>query len=119
MWQCKEVVEPLHLKNNGVQHFQAMLLDLAISVSNLPKKLSSLDDLPSNSAMSRYLKAMEQDVKAGRMKKQLGRWLLEDRAKDKDFTYRLTGKDSRLILHGFMYLVKAIQGDSNDPKLIM
>ncbi|CAH3038070.1 unnamed protein product, partial [Porites lobata] len=115
----KEVVEPLHLKNNGVQHFHAMLLDLAISVSNLPKKLNSLDDLPSNSAMSRYLKAMEQDVKAGRMKKQLGRWLLEDRAKDKDFTYRLTGKDSRLILHGFMYLVKAIQGDSNDPKLIM
>ena len=62
-----------------------MLLDLAISVSNLPKKLNSLDDLPSNSTMSRYLKAMEQDVKAGRMKKQLGRWLLEDRAKDKDF----------------------------------
>ncbi|CAH3185961.1 unnamed protein product, partial [Porites lobata] len=115
----KEVVEPLHLKNNGVQHFHAMLLDLAISVSNLPPKLNSLDDLPSNSAMSRYLKAMEQDVKAGRMKKQLGRWLLEDRAKDKDFTCRLTGKDSRLILHGFMYLVKAIQGDSNDPKLLM
>ena len=46
---------------------------------------------------------MEQDVKAGRMKKQLGKWLLEDRVKDKDFSYRLTGKDSRLILHGFMY----------------
>ena len=96
-----------------------MLLDLAISVSNLPKKINSLDDLPSNSAISRYLKAMEQDVKAGRMKKQLGRWLVEDRTKDKDFTYRLTGKDSHLILHGFMYLVKAIQGDSNDPKLLM
>ena len=105
--------------NNGVQHFHAMLLDLAISVSNLPPKLNSLDDLPSNSAMSRYLKAMDvKDVKAGRMKRQLSRWLHEDRAKDKDFTYRLTGKDSRLILHGFMYLVKAIQGDSNDPKLL-
>lgn len=82
---------------------QIMLLDLAISVSNLPTKLDSLDDLPSNSAMSRYLKVTEQDVKAGRMKKQLGKWLLEDRVKDKDFSYRLTGKDSRLILHGFMY----------------
>ena len=62
---------------------------------------------------------MENDVKAGRMKKQLGKWLLEDRDKDKNFSYRLTGKDSRLILHGFMYLVKAIQGDSTDPKLLM
>lgn len=82
---------------------QIMLLDLAISVSNLPTKLDSSYDLPSNSAMSRYLKVMEQDVKAGIMKKQLGKWLLEDRAKDKDFSYRLTGKDSRIILHGFMY----------------
>jgi len=49
------------------------------------------------------LKVLEQDVKAGRMKKQQGKWLLEDRTKDKDFSYRLTGKDSRLILHGFMY----------------
>ena len=44
--------------------------------------------------------------------------MLEDRGKDKDFTYRLTGKDSRLILHGFMYLVKAIHGDSTDHKLL-
>lgn len=53
------------------------------------------------------------------MKKQLGKWLTEDRTKDKDFTYRLTGKDSCLILHGFMYLVEAIRGDSNEPKLLM
>ena len=53
------------------------------------------------------------------MKKQLGQWLIEDRTKDKDFNYRLTGKDSRLILHGFMYLVEAIRGDSNEPKLLM
>ena len=89
-----------------------MLLNLAISLSNL-------SELAPNCAITRYLKAMENDVKAGRMKKQLGKWLLEDRGKDKDFTYRLTGKDSRLILHGFMYLVRAIQGDSTDHKLVM
>ncbi|XP_068704052.1 uncharacterized protein [Montipora foliosa] len=115
----REVVEPLHLKNNGVQYLHTMLLDVAISISNLPNKLNSLSELPPNCAITRYLKAMENDVKAGRMRKQLGKWLLEDRGKDKDFTYRLTGKDSRLILHGFMYLVKAIQGDSTDQKLLM
>lgn len=51
----KEVVEPLHLKNNGVQHLQSMLLDLAISSSNIPDKISSLSDLPPSSALFRYL----------------------------------------------------------------
>ena len=45
--------------------------------------------------------------------------MLEDRSKDKGFSYRLTGKDSKLVLHGFMYLVNAIKGDSEDPKLLM
>lgn len=115
----KEVVEPLHLKNSGVQYLHTMLLNIAIFLSNLPNKLNSLGELPPNCAIARYLKAMENDVKAGRMKKQLGKWLLEDRGKDKDFTYRLTGKDSRLILHGFMYLVRAIQGESTDHKLLI
>ena len=74
----KEVVEPLHLKNNGEQYLHKMLLDVAISSSNLPKTLNSLSELPPNGAITRYLKAMEIDVKTGRMKKQLGKWLLEE-----------------------------------------
>ena len=37
----KEVVEPLHLKNNGVQHLHSMLLEKAIRVSNIPEKINS------------------------------------------------------------------------------
>ena len=98
-----------------MQHLHSMLLDLAISSSNIPDKISSLADLPPSSAISRYLKALESDVKAGHLKKQLGKWILEDRSKDKDFSYRLTGKDSKLVLHGFMFLVHAIKGDSENP----
>ena len=96
-----------------------MLLNLVISSNNFPQKISSLSDLSPACAMSRYMKALECDVKAGRLKKQLGKWMLEDRSKDKDFSYRLTGNDARLILHGFMYLVNDIKGDSDDPKLLM
>ena len=96
-----------------------MLLDLTISLSNMLDKISSLSDLPPSSAISRYLKALESDVKAGRLKKQLGKWILEDRSKDKDFSYRLNGKDSRLVLHGFMFLVNAIKGDSENPTLLI
>ena len=96
-----------------------MLLDLAIRVSNIPEKINSLSGLPPSSAISRYLKALESNVKAGHLKKQLGKWILEDRSKDKDFSYRLTGKDSKLVLHGFMFLVDAIKGDSENPELLM
>ena len=58
-------------------------------------------------------------MKAGRLKKQLRKWILEDRSKDKGFSYRLTGKDSRLLLHGFMFLIHAIKGDSVNPTLLM
>ena len=114
----KELVEPLHLRNNAVQHLHTMLLKLALTVSNLPAKLDSTSDISLNSAMGRYLVALENEVKAGRLKKQLVKWLLEDRSKDKDFSYRLTGKDSRLILHKFMHLVNATRGTSNNPSLI-
>ena len=115
----KEVVEPLHLKKNGVQHLHTMLLNLAMSSSNLPQNISSLSELSPAWAMSRYIKALECDAKPGRLTKQLGKWMLEDRSKDKDVSHSLTRLDSRLILRGFIYLVNAIKGDSDDPKLLM
>ena len=36
------------------------------------------------------------------------RQVTKDRLKDKDFTHRLTGKDSHLIFPWIMYLVEAI-----------
>lgn len=42
-----------------------------------------------------------------------------NRPKDKDFSYRLTRKDSKLVLHGFLFLVDAIKEDSEYLKLIM
>lgn len=89
---------------------------MAILLSNIPDKISSLSEPPPSSTISRYLKALQSEVKAGHLKKQLEKWILEDRSKDKDFSYRLTGKDSKLV---FMFLVDAIKGDSENPKLQM
>lgn len=112
-----EVLEPLHLKNNAVQKLHSYMLELALSNSNLPTKLSLSGDLP-QSSFSRYIHAMGHKVKATRLKKQLLKWLVEDRSKDKSFSYRFTGKDSQLILHGFMYLIDAIRGNSTNPALV-
>jgi hypothetical protein len=112
------MVEPLHLKNNAVQHLHAMFLKQVLLISSLPSSLNSIFELPHTSPMSKYLVAIECQVKASRLKKQLVKWLIDDRTSNKDFTYRFTGKDSKLFLHGFMYLLKAIKGDSNDLRLL-
>jgi hypothetical protein len=65
----KAMVEPLHLKNNAVQHLHAMFLKQVLSISSLPSCLN-ISELPHTSPMSKYLVAMECQVKASRLKKQ-------------------------------------------------
>ena len=113
----KQVLEPLHLENNAVQKLHGDLLSLAIARSNLPAKIVSLSELP-NCCITRFVDALTRDVKASRLKKQIVKWLMEDRGKDKEFSYRFTVQDTRLVLLGFMHLVDAIRGESEDPKLI-
>ncbi|KXJ05842.1 hypothetical protein AC249_AIPGENE15864, partial [Exaiptasia diaphana] len=48
----KELIEPLHLKNNGVQHLHNLLLNLALSTSNLPTNLKTASELPPNCAIA-------------------------------------------------------------------
>lgn len=112
------LIEPLHLKNNAVQKLHDQMLLLALTDSNLPSKLTSITEMP-NCSMKRYLQALEDKVKATRLRKQLVRWLLDERSQNKDFSYRFTGKDSHLVLAGFMFLIDAIRGGrTNNGKLI-
>ncbi len=113
----KETVGPLHLKNNAVQKLHSQMLLLALADSNLSNKITSMTDMP-NCSMKRYLQALEHEVKATRLKRQLVKWLFDERSKNKDFSYRFTGKDSSLVLAGFMFLIDAIRGGRSDIKLL-
>ena len=113
----KEIIEPLHLKNNAVEKLHSEMLLLALADSNLSVKSFSISDLP-NCSIKRYLHALVHNVRATRLKKQLVKWLVDGRPKNQDFSYRFTGKDSKLVLAGFMHLIVAIRGSRNDPKLM-
>ena len=52
----KEIVEPLHLKNNAVQKLHNQMLLLVLADSNLPNRITSMTDMP-NCSMKRYLYA--------------------------------------------------------------
>lgn len=63
----KEIIEPLHLKNNAVQKLHSQMLLLALADSNLSNKIISIGDMP-NCSVKRYLHALEHEVKATRLK---------------------------------------------------
>ena len=63
----KVMVEPLHLKNNGAEQLHAMFLQQVLSICYLPSQLNSISELPRTSPMSKYLVAMECQVKTTKL----------------------------------------------------
>ena len=66
----KEIIEPLHLKNNAVQKLYSQMLLLALADNSLSNKITSVADI-TECSVKRYLHALENEVKAKRLKKQL------------------------------------------------
>ena len=52
---------------------------------------------------------MKTKCKLSRLANKIVRWLNETGANGKAFDYHFTGKDSRLFLQNFMYLIDAVQ----------
>lgn len=100
-------VDPLHLKNNACAHAHRYLLNEVISHSNLTETIFS--KIPSNSPFAKYINAMKTKCKHSRLANKIVRWFNETGANGKAFDYRFTGKDSRLFLQNFMYLIDAVE----------
>ena len=88
-----------------VQRFHSLFLDEALKRSDISDKCV-FSELPQASAFYKYTQSLRNEVKARRLYKQIVKWFNNDRQKNKDFSYRFTGKDSKLILHGFNHLIK-------------
>ena len=51
-----------------------------------------------------------------RLAKRIIRWFNESRSKEKKFDYHFTGKDSRMFVHNFMFLISSVDSFVEDPK---
>ena len=100
-------VDPLHLKNNACAHAHRCLLNEVISHSDITATIFS--KIPGSSPFARYVNAMKTKCKLSRLANKIVGWFNETGAKGKAFDYRFTGKDSRLFLQNFMYLIDAVE----------
>ena len=101
-------VEPLHLKNNACALAHRYLLKLAVSTSNLTN-ISSFKQVSPNTPFFKYIEALRGKCKLSRLAKRVIRWYDDNGNGGKDFEYRFTGKDSRMFLHNFMFLIDLLE----------
>ena len=107
-------VDPLHLKNNVCALLHQHLLELVLKVSVTNHIVFS--QIPSKSPFARYVKTLRTKCDLSRLAKKIIRWFNESRSKEKKFDYRFTGKDSRMFVHNFMFLISSVDSSVEDPK---
>ena len=102
-------VEPLHLKNNACALLHRYLLYEAVANSKLSDSTSFLQ-VPPSCPFGVYVETMQTKCQLSRLAKRVIKWFNENKGNSsKEFDYRFTGKDSRLFLHNFMFLIDVIE----------
>jgi hypothetical protein len=106
----KAHVDPLHLKNNVCALAHRYLLNEITYVSHL-ESITSFSQVSASSPFGRYIYTMKCKCNLTRLAKQIVRWFNETKCEGKQFDYRFTGKDSRLFLQNFMFLIFCVEND--------
>ena len=97
----------LHLKNNACALAHRYLLQEVLSVSQLPDSVKCFSEIQINPPFVKYVSVMKSKCHLSRLGHKILRWFNETQAK-KIFDYRFTGKDSRIFLHNFMFLIDLV-----------
>ena len=79
--------------------------------SNLTSSLSSFSQVPSHTLLFKYVEALREKCKLNRLAKKVIRWYDDNSSSsnEKEFDYRFTGKDSRMFLYNFMFLIDLLE----------
>ena len=102
-------IEPLHLKNNACALAHRFILNEAVALSAIPSSVTNFAQISSSSSLSKYVKALKTECHLSRLAKNVIKWFNETHGDGKSFDFRFTGKESRGFLHGFMFLIAAIE----------
>ena len=109
-------VDPLHLKNNACQHIHKIMLYEAIQKSSLDSNVTNMREVPKDAPLLKFVQALKCECQLSRLANKVTRWFNETKADGKEFDYRFTGRDSRMFLHNFMYLVKSLESHADTAR---
>jgi len=104
-------VDPLHVKNNAcaLAHRQ-VLKELFLRWYKDIGYCSSFANLPPSSPFVTYVETLRSKCNLARVANKVVRWFDDSKGTGSaSFDYRFNGKDSRMFLHNFMFLIDLIE----------
>ena len=96
----------------GSIFFKGVLKE-AVGKSNLPDSCKKFADIPNDSIVSRVVTPLKFEVKAKCLARKVKKWYNKTQGKGQDLQHRFTGKDSRLLCHNFMRLIKWLSSEND------
>lgn len=106
--------EPLHNSNNAWAYFHQLMLETALAKSGITGSCKQIEDLPSDSPFSLYITVLKNQLRVGRLVKRIRTWFNEGRKGP--FSYRFTGKETRIFCHKFMFVLHALSQATDPPE---
>lgn len=106
--------EPLHNSNNAWGYLHNLMLEIALSKSNITPSCKEIDQLPANSTLVVYLTILKETVRVSRLVKKIKTWFGEGRKTS--FAYRFTGKETKNFCRKFMFVLQALSNPADSPE---
>ena len=106
--------EPLHNSNNAWGYFHCLMLETALAKSCITGTCKQIDDVPPDSPFSLYITALKNQLRVGKLVKRIKSWFNEGRKGS--FSYRFTGKETRIFCHKFMFVLHALSEETDPPE---
>lgn len=110
--------EPLHNGNNAWQRWNLDILTTAMQLTSKAAINSAKGDmkcLPKDCPFAKYVFFLKDKMKAGRLYNKVERWFREMK-KDDDFSYRFTGKETKLFCCHFMEICRVLISHPGIPR---
>ena len=106
---------PLHNSNNAWQYLHNIMLEIVVEKSKLPPGSTNLDKLQENCLFLVYLRTLQDTLKLTRLVRKVIRWFKDGRKNA--FSYRFTGKETRVFCHKFMFIIQCLNHAADSPSL--
>ena len=98
--------QPLHNSNNAWAFLHYLMLEVALSKSNITQSCNDIDQLPEKSTFVVYLTVLKDVLRVSRLVRKVKTWSAECRKCP--FSYRFTGKETKVFCRKFMFVLQAL-----------
>ena len=94
-------------------YLKILMLEIALAKSGVTPSWKQIDDLLPSSPLAVYITVLKYKFRVARLVRKIKTWFSEGRKSS--FSYRFTGKETRIFCHKFMFVLQALSNATDPP----